>query len=122
MNPFRPAFCPASLCALAAVVVGSAASAQVTDPAVVTPFELIDGTPWLQTPVLRTIKAPTYFWANPSPYPAGDFTKSAMQTIRIPLSTMPASVDLTDVRAVQLRFDLTNQQGCVLIDSIEFTN
>ena len=38
MSPIHPAFRPASLVALAAVVVASAASAQVTDPAVVTPY------------------------------------------------------------------------------------
>ncbi|MFY9342927.1 MAG: hypothetical protein WAT39_10590 [Planctomycetota bacterium] len=85
-------------------------------------LELIDGTPEFQMPQLRTIPAPTYFWANPFPYAPGDFTKSAMQTIRIPLSQVPASVDLTDVRAVVLRFDLGNLQGCVLVDSLEFTN
>lgn len=85
-------------------------------------IELIDGTPAFQVPLLRQVAAPIWFWANPFPYPAGDFTKSALQTVRVPLSAFPMSVDRTDVRAVQLRLDLGNQQGCVLIDNIEFTN
>jgi Chlorophyllase len=85
-------------------------------------IELIDGTPTLQTPLLRSVPAPVYFFANPFPYPAGDYTKSAMMTVRVPLSAFPASVDRTDIRAVQLRFDFGNPQGCALLDSLEFTN
>jgi hypothetical protein len=85
-------------------------------------IELIDGTPTLQVPLLRSIPAPIYFWANPIPYPAGDFTKSAMHTVRVPLSSFPASLDRSDVQAVTLRLDFGNLQGCVLLDSIEFTN
>jgi hypothetical protein len=68
------------------------------------------------------VPSPEYFFTHPFPYPAGDFTKSAMVTIRIPLSAF-ANLDLTDVRNVYLWFDVPGHtQGTVLIDSLEFTN
>jgi hypothetical protein len=45
-----------------------------------------------------------------------------MHTVRVPLSSFPASLDRSDVQAVTLRLDFGNLQGCVLLDSIEFTN
>lgn len=68
------------------------------------------------------VPAPVPFLAHPYPYPAGDFTKSALTTIRIPLSAF-AGADLTDVRNVYLYFDAPGHtQGALLLDSLEFTN
>jgi acetyl esterase/lipase len=65
---------------------------------------------------------PTYFFTHPYPYPAGDFTKTAMATIRIPLSAF-ANADLSDLRNVYLYFDVPGHTaGSLLIDSLEFSN
>lgn len=49
-----------------------------------------------------------------------DMTKSAMSTIRIPLSAF-SNVDLTDVQAVYLYFDVPERPtGAITLDSLEF--
>lgn len=67
------------------------------------------------------IPAPDVFFAAPIPHPAGDFTKSAMTTIRLPLSAF-AGADLTDVQWVYCYFDLPGHTaGSVILDSLEFS-
>jgi hypothetical protein len=56
---------------------------------------------------------------NCGPNPPNDFSKSAMSTIRVPLSAF-TSVDLTDVGFVFLSFDLPERpKGAILLDSLE---
>jgi len=66
---------------------------------------------------------PAYFYTHPYPYPAGDFTKTAMHTIRVPLDAF-AGVDLTDVWNVVIDFDVpgSSSSGSVVIDSVQFVN
>lgn len=66
------------------------------------------------------IPFPTYFYTDPPLAPAGDFTKTAMRTFRIPLSRF-LQADLTDVSQVLLQFSSIHP-GAILIDSIEFTD
>jgi hypothetical protein len=64
---------------------------------------------------------PTTFVTHPFPYAAGDFTKSALQTIRIPLDAFTGA-DLSDVRNVYFYFTVAGHtQGAVLVDSLEFS-
>lgn len=67
------------------------------------------------------IPSPDVFVTYPFPYPAGDFTKTAMTTIRLPLDAF-AGADLTDVQWVYCYFDLPGHtDGSVVIDSLEFS-
>ncbi len=67
------------------------------------------------------IPSPDVFFSYPFPYPAGDFTKSAMTTIRLPLAAF-AGADLTDVQWVYLYFDVPGHTaGSVILDSLEFS-
>lgn len=67
------------------------------------------------------IPAPDHFYTHPFPYAAGDFTKSAMTTIRLPLDAF-AGADLTDVQWVYCYFDLPGHTaGSVILDSLEFS-
>lgn len=52
---------------------------------------------------------------------AGDYSKSVMSTIRIPLSAFEAKVDLSKVAFVLFEFENTSK-GTILLDNIEFTN
>lgn len=68
------------------------------------------------------IPAPDPFLTFPFPYPAGDFTKSALTTIRVPLTAF-FGADLHDVRAVYFYFDVPGHTtGSILVDSLEFAN
>lgn len=52
----------------------------------------------------------------------GDYSKSAMATIRVPLTAFK-NVDWTDVRNVYLYFDVDgHDSGAIAIDSLEFTD
>lgn len=65
---------------------------------------------------------PNYFFTNPIPYPAGDYTKSAMTTIRVPLSAFTGA-DLTHIVSLYLYFDDPSHPiGSVFIDSLQFVN
>ncbi|MBL8729216.1 MAG: hypothetical protein JNM25_12335 [Planctomycetes bacterium] len=67
------------------------------------------------------IPSPDVFFAAPIPYPAGDFTKSAMTTIRLPLDAF-AGADLTDVQWVCCYFDVPGHTaGSFVLDSLEFS-
>ncbi|MGK0203551.1 MAG: hypothetical protein ACI9S9_002631 [Planctomycetota bacterium] len=44
--------------------------------------------------VTGRVRYPNYFFTNPNPYPIGDYTKTAMTTIRMPLSAFTGA-DLT---------------------------
>lgn len=69
------------------------------------------------------IPYPTYFYTFPFPYPAGDFTKTALTTVRIPLSAF-GGADLDSVQNVYFYFGQGGDPttGSVLLDSLEFTN
>ncbi len=68
------------------------------------------------------IPYPDEFQWFPFPYPQGDYTKTAMNTIRIPLDAF-GGADLTDVRRVHFFFTVNgHEQGSVHVDSLEFTN
>lgn len=68
------------------------------------------------------IPYPTYFYTHPWPYPAGDYTKSALSTIRVPLDAF-SNVDLTDVRWVYVYFNVPGHTaGSVMLDSLEFVD
>ncbi len=68
------------------------------------------------------IPSPDVFVTWPYPYAAGDFTKSAMTTIRLPLSAF-AGADLTDVRWIYFWFDRPGHTaGSVFVDSLEFVD
>jgi hypothetical protein len=66
---------------------------------------------------------PTYFYTHPFPYPAGDFTKTALRTVRIPLSAF-GGANLNSVQTVFFYFGQAGYPatGSVLLDSIEFAN
>jgi hypothetical protein len=66
---------------------------------------------------------PTYFFTHPFPYPAGDFTKTALTTVRIPLSAF-GGANLASVQNVWLYFGQagTPTSGSVMLDSLEFVN
>lgn len=67
------------------------------------------------------IASPDVFVTFPFPYAAGDFTKSAMTTIRLPLEAFTGA-DLTDVQWVYCYFDLPGHtDGSVVMDSLEFS-
>ena len=52
--------------------------------------------------------------------PPNDFSKSAMNTVRVPLSAF-SNVDLTDVQSVYLYFDVPGRpSGAIALDSLEF--
>ncbi|MFT4842742.1 MAG: hypothetical protein ACI8UD_001943 [Planctomycetota bacterium] len=54
--------------------------------------------------------------------PAGDYTKSAMTTIRVPLSAFTGA-DLTHIVSLYLYFDDPSHAiGSVFIDSLQFVN
>ena len=60
------------------------------------------------------------FIHHPYPYPAGDYSKSAMSTIRVPLSAF-GNVDLTTVTRVYMIFDVPGHEiGSINVDSLEF--
>lgn len=68
------------------------------------------------------IAYPDPFFTHPFPYPAGDFTKSAMATIRVPLSAFD-NVDPTNVSWVYAYFNVPGKSsGSVMIDSLEFVD
>lgn len=68
------------------------------------------------------ISYPDQFITYPWPYPQGDYTKTAMTTIRVPLSAF-TNFDPTDVWWVYAYFNVPGKsQGSVIIDSIEFCN
>lgn len=68
------------------------------------------------------ISYPDQFITHPFPYPQGDYTKTAMTTIRVPLSAF-TNFDPTDVWWVYAYFNAPGKsQGSVIIDSIEFCN
>ncbi|MFN3241580.1 MAG: hypothetical protein ACE37K_08720 [Planctomycetota bacterium] len=69
-----------------------------------------------------SITYPDAFITYPFPYPQGDYTKTAMTTIRVPLSAF-SNFDPTDVWWVYAYFNVPGRsQGSVIIDSLEFAN
>jgi len=52
----------------------------------------------------------------------GDYTKTALTTIRIPLADFPGA-DLSDVRQVVMLFSVDDHEtGSIIVDNLEFSN
>lgn len=68
------------------------------------------------------IPYPERFVTVPWNGPAGDYSKSALDTIRLPLDAFTGA-DLTDVRWVYFYFDVPGSEfGSINLDSLEFAN
>ena len=68
------------------------------------------------------IPYPTYFFTAPLFQPPGDFTKTAMSTVRLPLDAFN-NADLTDVQWVYIYFNRPgSESGSVILDSLEFVH
>ncbi len=68
------------------------------------------------------IAYPDQFITYPYPYPQGDYTKSAMNTIKVPLSAF-GNFDPNVATWIYLEFTVPgHRSGSVFVDSIEFTH
>jgi hypothetical protein len=76
--------------------------------------------PFVRVSDFDRLSYPQAYIGAPPQSPYGDYTKSVLNTVRIPLSAF-GGVDLTDVRSIYFWFTVAGHEaGSILVDSLEF--